>query len=70
MSSQKELPKLSSDKGIKSERHELEMVSDAVGCNHDFVLKGYEAECTKCSMGLFVRSYKDFLDLTAKTNVL
>ncbi len=66
----KVLPSLSEDKGIKSTRHIPETVSDSVGCKHDFQLKGYEAECQKCGLGLFVRSYKDFLDLTKKMDVL
>lgn len=71
MSSQEKLlPRLSEDKGITSERHIPETVSDSVGCKHEFELKGYEAQCQKCGLGLFVRSYKDFLDLTKKMDVL
>lgn len=72
MSSQepKVLPKLSEDKGITSERHIPEIISESVGCQHDFQLKGYEAECQKCGLGLFVRSYQDYLDLTKKMDVL
>lgn len=70
-SQQKELPKLSEDKAIgKSERLIPETVGDSVGCKHEFVLKGYEAVCTKCPIGLFVHSYQDYLDLTKKMELL
>lgn len=63
----KELPKLSEDKAIsKSERLIPETVGDAVGCQHEFVLKGYEAICTKCPIGLFVHSYQDYLELCSR----
>lgn len=64
------LPKLSEDKGTKSERHIPETVADAKGCKHDLVLKGYEVVCTKCPLGLFVSSYQDYLDLTKKMELL
>lgn len=66
MSNQKELPSLSEDKGTKYERIVPEPFADAVGCQHDFVLKGYEVICTKCPMGLFVRNYQDYIDLCTR----
>ncbi len=72
MTERKELPRLSEDKTIQSERLIPETVGEAVGCQHDFVLKGYEVICTKCPIGLFVSSYQDFLSLVkrAKRNVV
>lgn len=63
----KVLPKLSEDKTLKSERHIPETIGNSVGCEHDFILKGYEVICSKCPIGLFVSSYQDYLNLVAKT---
>ena len=68
MSSQKELPKLSEYRSSRYERHVPETIGESVGCEHDFVLKGYEAMCTKCPIGLFVHSYQDYLDLVKRVS--
>ncbi len=62
----KELPTLDNDPHITSEVIHPVTVADAVGCDHDFVLKGYEAVCTKCPLGLFVRNYFDYIKLCSK----
>ncbi len=71
MSNQKEEPKpelqtLDNDPHIVSEVIHPVTVADAVGCQHEFVLRGYEVICTKCPIGLYVTSYADFLRLTKK----
>lgn len=60
------MPKLSEDKKTKSELNTPETIGDAVGCKHELVLKGYEVVCTKCPLGLFVKSYQDYLNLCVK----
>lgn len=70
MSSPKELPPLSEEKGSKYERLEPVTVADAVGCQHEFVMKGYEVQCTKCPVGLFVSSYADYVQLTKKLKMV
>lgn len=62
----KQLPRLSEDKSIKSERIIPETVGEAKGCRHELILNGYEVRCTKCPLGLFVSSYRDYLDLTKR----
>lgn len=67
----KELPNLSEDNGIgKKEILIPETIGDSVGCKHELIMKGYEVYCKKCPLGLFVSSYKDYLDLTKKMDVL
>lgn len=70
MTEKKELPSLSADKSIKSERLIPEMVGDSVGCQHDLILKGYEVVCTRCPIGLFVSSYQDYLNLVARVKTV
>lgn len=75
MSNQKEeakpeIPSLDNDPHITSEVITPVTVADAVGCQHDFVLKGYEVICTKCPLGLYVSSYADFMNLTKKSSVV
>lgn len=61
---EKKLPNLNSDKGLPKEILEPEVMQESCGCKHEFELKGYEAVCRLCSLGLFVKSYGDFVELT------
>ena len=61
------LPPLREDKStVLHDAEPATEVQQSVGCPHELELTGYEARCKKCGLGLFVRNYRDFLDLTER----